>query len=233
MAKTATSAKTARGGLSSTRSVDRALDLLTALIEGPPGGSLSELARATELSPATAARLLATLAQRRFIRRDEHGGYRAGQRLKQIAAAVLCEEPLYELAGPHLAALAQETSETANLGIAIDADRALYLRQVAGPQRVQTAIWTGRTIPRVGTAMGAALDGKVGAEGHAATRRTIEPDVTAVAAPVVSRDGAIVGAISIIAPTYRTSEDDIALYGRALVRHATEMSLALGAPPAR
>ncbi len=223
---------TARDGAGSTRAVDRALDLLIALTDGSSGRSLSELARAADLSPATASRLLSTLAQRGFVQRSERGDYQPGRQLKQMAAIVLREEPLYELAGPHLTALAEETGETANLGIALDADRVLYLRQVASPQRVQTAAWTGRTIPREGTAIGAALDGAVGAEGYVAMQRTVEPDVTAVAAPIVDHAAAIVGAISILAPTYRTDEERIATYGRLLVHHAREMSLALGAPDA-
>lgn len=63
-------------------------------------------------------------------------------------------------------------------------------------------------------------------------QRTVEPDVTAVAAPIVDHAAAIVGAISILAPTYRTDEERIATYGRLLVHHAREMSLALGAPDA-
>ena len=42
-----------------TRTVERALTLLSAVAEG--GGTLTELARAAELSPSTASRLLSTL----------------------------------------------------------------------------------------------------------------------------------------------------------------------------
>src|ERR1700722_768834 len=90
----------------STRTVDRAFDLLTAVTgNARPGASLSELARATELSPATASRLLATLLKRGLVRRDEQGLYRPGLGLMQMAAVVLRGEPLYELAGAHLAEL--------------------------------------------------------------------------------------------------------------------------------
>src|SRR5579884_3645551 len=171
-------------GDGSTRTVDRAFDLLDAVTERPLGVSLSELARTASLSPATASRLLSTLVKRGLVRRDEQGQYRPGLRLMQMAALVLRGEPLYELAGPHLAALAQATGETANLGVAVDDERALYLRQVAGDHRVQTASWTGRTIPRRGTAMGAALAGELQPGGYSISRGSFEPDITAVAAPV-------------------------------------------------
>jgi DNA-binding IclR family transcriptional regulator len=214
----------------STRTVDRAFELLGAVTErGHAGGSLSELARATGLSPATASRLLATLVKRGLVRRDEQGWYRPGLGLMQMAAAVLRGEPLYELAGGHLVALARETGETANLGIAVDADRALYLRQVAGDQRVQTTAWTGRTIPRAGTAMGAALAGRALVDGYAVSRGSLEPDVTAVAAPVRDYHGAIVAVLSILAPSYRTDDGDVERYGALLVQHAGALSAALGA----
>ncbi len=97
------------------------------------GGSLSQLARAAELSPSTASRLLSTLAAQELVRRDEHGHYHAGARLRALAAASLRQDPLHELAGPHLSALAAETGETANLAVAADDGRVVYLRQVASP----------------------------------------------------------------------------------------------------
>jgi DNA-binding IclR family transcriptional regulator len=219
----------AGSGETSTRTVDRAFDLLGAVTERPLGVSLSELARAAALSPATASRLLATLVRRRLVRRDEQGLYRPGIGLLQLAAGVLRGEPLYELAGSHLSALAQATGETANLGVAVDDERALYLRQVAGDHPVQTGSWTGRTIPRDGTAMGAALAGAVGATGYAVSRGAIEPDITAIAAPVRDYDGAIIAALSIIAPSYRTGDDDVDRYGLLLVEHADALSLLPGA----
>lgn len=224
--------QTGNDGSGSTRTVDRALDLLTAITDGGCGTTLSELARCASLSPATASRLLATLDRRGFVARDEHGAYGPGRRLRQVAAAVLHEEPLYELAGAHLAELARAAQETANLGVAVDDERAVYLRQVAGPQRVQTAAWTGRMIPRDGTAMGAALAGAVSRDGYAFTRGRIEPDVTAVAAPIRDRHGDVVAALTILAPSYRTTDADVERFGALLVDHAAELSLALGAPPA-
>jgi len=217
-------------GPGSTRAVERALLLLVAATDGTEATTLTGLARATDLSPSTAMRLLATLERQNFIRREEDNRYRPGTRLMQIAATTLREEPIYELAGARLAELARQTGESANLGIPIEGERVLYLRQVASRQLVQTATWTGRTVPIAGTAIGAAISGRLNGEGYAATRRTIEPDVTAVAAPVQGHAGDIIGALSVTAPTYRTGDEDVAAYGRALVRHAAAISLSLGAP---
>jgi DNA-binding IclR family transcriptional regulator len=213
-----------------TRTVERALTLLSAVAEG--GGTLTELARAAELSPSTASRLLATLAGQELVRRDEHGRYRAGTRLRRLAAASLREDPVYELAGPHLEALAGETGETANLAVAADEERIVYLRQVASPRLVQTAGWAGRTIPWRGTALGAALHGTVNDRGYIARAGAVEPEVTSIAAPVYGADGQIAAALSVLAPTYRASPRRVQRCGRAVARHAAELSRSLGAPSA-
>lgn len=210
-----------------TRTVERALTLLAAVAED--GGTLSQLARAAGLSPSTASRLLATLAAQELVRRDEHGRYHPGTRLRRLAAVALRSDPVYELAGPHLAALARETGETANLAVAADGQRVVYLRQVASPKLVQTASWAGRTIPRRGTALGAALRGAAGSDGYVARTGSVEPDVTSIAAPVYGADGRVAAAISVLAPNYRVSASGIEAYGRAVARHARELSSSLGA----
>jgi DNA-binding IclR family transcriptional regulator len=211
-----------------TRTVERALTLLTAVAEG--GGTLTELARAAELSPSTASRLLATLSGEEMVRRDEHGRYRAGNRLRRLAAASLREDPLYELAGPHLEALAEETGETANLAVATGEEQIVYLRQVASRRLVQTAGWAGRTIPWHGTALGAALRGAVNERGYVARAGAVEPEVTSIAAPVFGADAEIAGALSVLAPNYRTPALRVEACGCAVARHAVELSRSLGAP---
>jgi len=206
--------------------VERALTLLTAVAQD--GGTLSELARAADLSPSTASRLLATLARQELVRRDEHGHYHAGARLRALAAASLRRDPLHELAGPRLTALASETGETANLAVAADPRRVVYLRQVASPKLVQTAGWVGRTVPCRGTALGAALRGDIGASGFVARTGAVEPDVISIAAPVYGAGGDIVAAISVLAPTYRMTPRRIEACGRAVARHAAALSRSLG-----
>ena len=223
-----TGTEDADSAVRSTRAVDRALVLLASVTEGTTGGTLSELARAAGLSPSTAGRLLATLAQHQLVRRDETSRYRPGPRIKQLAVATLREEPLYELAGAHLLALAEETSETASLGVAVDEDRVLYLRQVASQRLVQTAVWAGRTIPRTDTALGRALSGDTNHDGYVVSQRGNE--ITAVAAPVFDHDGRIIGAISINAPSYRTTDAQVEAFGRAVVHHAAQLSASCGAP---
>jgi IclR family transcriptional regulator, acetate operon repressor len=213
-------------GMVESRAVDRALGLLSAAVETP--ATLTELARAAELAPSTASRLLGALQRHGFVRRGADGRFGSGPELMRLAAATLRAEPAYELADPHLAALTSETGETANLGVA-GSDGVVYLRQSVSPRTVRAESWVGRTVPLRATAIGAALQGRLGAHGYAVAAAAVEPDVTAIAAPFRDHRGEIAGALSITAPTYRTSDSDAAAYGRALVRHANELSRELGA----
>ncbi|MBS1678901.1 MAG: IclR family transcriptional regulator [Actinobacteria bacterium] len=214
---------------SSTRSVDRTLKLLTDLADPDQGKSLSDLARASQLPPSTALRLLAALVDSGFASRDVDGGYHPGHRLIQIGAAALREDSVHEHSGPHLMEIAHDTGETANLGIQIEGERVLYLRQVASPRLIQGVGWVGRSIPMTGTAMGAALTGDVDASGYAWTEGSVEPDVVAVAAPVRGASGGIIAALSVLAPSYRTDRAKIEEIGACLVEHCRALSEGLGA----
>ncbi|MFT4110060.1 IclR family transcriptional regulator [Propionicimonas sp.] len=213
----------------STRTVDRALSLLDAVLAAEGGSTLTSLARSVALSPSTASRLLDTLIRHGLVGREDDGGYRTGVRLKQVAAAALRDDPLYELSQPHLEALAASTREVASLGIPLGPDEVLYLRQVMAPgQLVQAIGWVGRTIPRQDTALGMAMDGLVGPGGYAVSSRE-ENEVDAVAVPVHDHRGVVVGALSVSAPRYRTSLADLHRFGEALAGHGAQLSAGLGA----
>jgi DNA-binding IclR family transcriptional regulator len=65
--------------------------------------------------------------------------------------------------------------------------------------------------------------------GYAATRHTIEPDVSSVAAPIFDKNNTIVAAINVIGPTYRISDDLLAKAGLLVVEHTRQISDKLGA----
>jgi DNA-binding IclR family transcriptional regulator len=212
----------------STRTVQRALALIEAVASG--GGTLSELARTVGLSASTSSRLLATLARHGVVTRSADGRYQPGPALHRLAASMLREDPLTRLAVPHLRDLAQETGESANLAVPSDEHLAVYLSQAPSPQLVRPANWVGRTIPCSGTAVGAALAGRVGRGGYVVCAGAVEPDVTSIAAPLRGADGQIAAAINLLAPTYRTPRLRAGQLGRVLAAHAAELSQCLGAP---
>ncbi len=212
------------------RAVQRAFDLLALVATSPEGVTLSELARGSQLPVSTAARLVASLEHTGFVQRDAEARYRSGGRLMQLGLSALRGSSLYELSEPFLQSLSEASGETANLTIPVDAQHAIYLRQVISPKSIHHSTWVGRTLPLNRTAAGAALLDRVEPAGYVAMRDTLERDVTAVAAPVRNAGGRIVAALSITGPSFRISDEDLARFGTLVVDAARRASVQLGAP---
>jgi DNA-binding IclR family transcriptional regulator len=209
--------------------VERALNLLLCFQTHTDGVSLTELARQVDLAPSTTARLLKTLERYEFVRRAPDRLYHLGPQSMQLGLTALRHMSLYEVARPHLHILAEETGESAQLGVLVRGNKVLYVDQVSSHHVVRAATWVGRTIPVDDTAIGAAIQGKVSPTGYAATRHTIEPDVSSVAAPIFDKNNTIVAAINVIGPTYRISDDLLAKAGLLVVEHTRQISDKLGA----
>ncbi|RIJ77446.1 IclR family transcriptional regulator [Nakamurella silvestris] len=210
----------------STRTVDRALDLL-AQVCAAPSISLSECARRADLPTSTALRLLRTLERSQFVTRAADGNYTAGTRLIHLGVTALSRESVVPLAAPALHRLVGTSGETAYVSIPGPAGTALYAGMVEGTHPVRHAGWVGRTIPVDGTAVGAALSGRLRGEQYVAVRSAVEPEVTAIAAPIRGHAG-IVGALSLVGPTHRMDDSTIPLYGAAIALEAAGLTRALG-----
>ncbi|MBF4562533.1 helix-turn-helix domain-containing protein [Microbacterium sp. VKM Ac-2870] len=202
----------------STRTVDRALSLLGTVCDGGPI-TLADAARAADLSASTALRLLRTLEAQEFVRRVPDGRYAAGARIVQLGALALSNDSLVSLAEPALARVVAATGESCYLAIRGAGDTALYIAIVEGTHSVRHASWVGRSIPLHGSAAGAVLEGKAGEAGNAGyivVTQGVEDDVTAIAAPVAV-GGRVVASLSVVVPSYRTTDVKNAAIGRLLV----------------
>jgi urocanate hydratase len=211
----------------STRAVERALDLLSAVCTSGEI-TLSEAGRRTGVPASTALRLLRTLEQRHFVVRDEESSWRAGPRLLQLAVRSLGREPLARLARVSLARLASETGESAYLSSRGGDSHAVHVAAAEGTQPVRYAAWVGHTEPLHGSATGRALLGQVDAEGFTVGPASGADDVVAVAAPV-RRPGGIVAAVSVVGPAYRFGPEQVQIAGRQVVAEAARLEAALGA----
>lgn len=114
------------------QSVDRALDVLEAVAAGGELG-VSEVAARTGLVVSTAHRLLASLADRGYVRQSStHGRYRLGLKVLELAGGEQAQTAaLCAAARPHLEQIQSATRETTNLVILVG-DRVVYVDQVAG-----------------------------------------------------------------------------------------------------
>ena len=209
--------------------VERTLHLLLCFQTHSDGASLTELARQVDLAPSTTARLLKTLERYEFVRRGPDRLYRLGPQSMQLGLTALRDMSLYEVARAHLHALSEATGESAQLGVLIRGDRVLYVDQVASTHVVRATAWVGQTVPLNDTAIGAAILGRAGPIGFVATRATIEPDVSSVAAPIFDKSNSIIAAINVIGPTYRLSDDLLHKAGQLVVEHTRQISEKMGA----
>jgi DNA-binding IclR family transcriptional regulator len=234
-------------------SVARALALLDALAEGPAG--VNALARRIEVNPSSASRLLATLERGGLVEREPGGPYRLGLHIVALADRVLARLDVRELARPQLRALVEATGETATLSVP-GGDEAVTVDFVPGESSVVSMARLGR--PSIGhaTATGKVMLAFTGAEPRALTpltERTItdperlaaelaavreqgwaeaegerEPDLNALAAPVLARDGSVAALLGLQGPAARFTAARRAEVLPRLLEAAAAVSRALG-----
>jgi IclR family acetate operon transcriptional repressor len=219
----------ATGRVSSTRAVERALALLSEVCTREEV-TLTECARHTSLPASTALRLLRTLESAGFVSREDGGSFRAGPRMIQLGANAVGRNELVRLARPALDRIGTATRESAYLSIRGVGDTAVYIAQVEGTHAVRHSSWIGRAVPLEGLAVGLVLRGEIPEEGYVAGRDRIEPDVTAIVAPV-RYAGGIAGALSVLGPTYRIDPPTMHAYGRIVATEAAALSAQLGSLP--
>ena len=219
----------ATGRVSSTRAVERALALLSEVCTREDV-TLTEAARNTALPASTALRLLRTLEKAGFVSREDGGSFRAGPRMIQLGATAIGRNELARLAQPALDRIGTATRESAYLSIRGVDDTAVYIAQVEGTHAVRHRSWIGRAVPIEGLAVGRVLQGEIPEEGYVAGRDRIEPDVTAIVAPV-RYAGGIAGALSVLGPTYRIDKATMHAYGRIVATEAAALSAQLGSVP--
>jgi DNA-binding IclR family transcriptional regulator len=137
--------------VSGVQSVERALVLLHEIASEPC--SSSELARRTGLATSTAARLLGTLTDHGTVVRDSAGRYRIGPSIVAMAASADPTHGLVELATRPLLDLANDTGESASLGIPLG-NEMQYVAQMNTAHPVQIRDWVGTRAPVHGGAPG-------------------------------------------------------------------------------
>lgn len=140
-----------------TRAVERALDILYCFSSAEPSLTLTQIADRVGMHKSTVFRLLATLEQKRFVRRVEKlGEYRLGLALAELGFSVLKHNDIYRCAEPYLQHLAAESRENVDLAIRDGAD-VIYIQMIESQQRVKIAAVPGQRLPAYATASGKAF----------------------------------------------------------------------------
>jgi DNA-binding IclR family transcriptional regulator len=239
-------------------SVARAMAALDALAASEHGLRVGELARRVGVNASTASRLLATLERGGFVERMPGGPYRLGLKLVSLSDRVLAQLDVRELARPWLAWLVEQTGETATLslpgeGQAITVDFVPSLSSVVSMARVGRpsvlhATATGKVMLAFGEARApeplvaytertitdpAALEGELAAVRAAGIAQAIgerEPDLAALAAPVLGRGGALAAILGLQGPAGRLPPAKLTALRGPLTSAATALGRSLGGP---
>lgn len=127
------------------QSLTRSIALLRATERFPRGVTTAQLARVTDLPPATAGRLLATLQDAGFAERDDEG-WSIGGELVRIVQRAEPQRALARRAQPVLAELAAAAKGSAMLGVPLGRKRVVVVAQADGPRLLGITNWVGRAI---------------------------------------------------------------------------------------
>jgi IclR family transcriptional regulator, acetate operon repressor len=205
------------------------LQLLSAVGGSPTPVSLTEAAALVGLVPSTALRQLRSLeAADLLVRSNVDQLYRPGPRLIALAKTVFVGRSFASIAQPFIDQLAVTAGESAYLAVSESSRRACYVAASPGHHALRHTGWLGRSFATASTAVGAALRGRIDADGTVSREGALEPGITAISAPIRSGDG-IVGAVSVIGPTFRLVDRELCAARRAVADCARQLSNALGA----
>jgi len=244
-----------------TQAVDRAAQLLIKVARCREPVTFTELTAASGLAKSTTSRLLTALERNGLVRRDVAGRFTPGEVFVSYAWRGGAESDLVSVAQPVLAQLGEETGETVNLGVPREGGLVEQIAQVDSRYLIGGTNWVGMTVPLHCAALGkvllafgaaelprgrlesrtertitsrAALAAELAAvrdRGYAVTIEELEPGLVAVAAPVFSHSGSVVGALSVSGPASRLTGGQLPDAAASCMTAARSLSALLGHSP--
>ena len=210
---TVISAKPAEGGV---EAVDRALSLLGCFGQAAETLPLAELARRSGYHKSTILRLSVSLIRHGFLVRQTDGRFRLGPELWHLGALYRAGVQPAFIIRPELQRLTSETGETASFYVR-DADRRVCLYREEPERSVRHSLSEGAALPMSGGASALVLHAwgdrrdpsldETRRIGHAVSRGARDPDVAAIAVPVL-HTGRLLGALTLSGPIDRFERVD-------------------------
>ncbi|WP_329454664.1 IclR family transcriptional regulator domain-containing protein [Streptomyces sp. NBC_01497] len=134
------------------RSFERGLAVIRAFDADHPELTLSEVARACDLTRAAARRFLLTLADLGYVHTNGRT-FRLSPRVLELGYAYLSSFSLPDIAQPHLERLVAEIHESSSLCV-LDGDDVVYVARVPVSRIMTTTITVGTRFPAYATSVG-------------------------------------------------------------------------------
>lgn len=186
--------------------VDRALKILDCFSAEAQEISLAELSRRTDFYKSTILRLASSLEKFGYLVREESGRFRLGPATWRLGSSYRQSFDLAHIVRPELKTLCDETNETASFYIREGKSR-ICLYRVEPQRAIRHSIIEGESMPLDRGAIGKILTAYSGsdfehasdirAQGYAVSLGERDPEVAAIAAPLIARSGRLVGALSV------------------------------------
>lgn len=148
------SPKEEKSKVQGSQTLQRGLDLLDQVIDGPV--KLADLSERMGLTRSTTHRLANALVERGFLTFLPREGYQLGPKLLYLGFLAQGQVDVVQIARPHLEALAAASEDVVHLG-RLDGDQALYLDKIPGRRRVEISSRIGDRHPLTSTGLGKAL----------------------------------------------------------------------------
>ena len=216
----------------SIHAVENALDVLEALSEGEDEVRISQLSEKLAMNKTSVFRLLATFESRGYVERDtESGKYRLGLTAYETAQKFLSKMVLLRHARPVMDKLARQCNESVYLTLRHNHD-VLFLDKVDVPQQVKIASLSGKRFPLETTAAGQVLMAFNGGtaeasepldiadhalstaqiltiqkQGYSCGGEALGEGIVSIAAPLLGTGGVLHGALCLVGPAYRLSDN--------------------------
>lgn len=221
----------------SVQAVVKAIELLEALAQEDANLTLAVLAKKLELSRNKSFRLLATLEDKGLVERNEQtGSYVLGVQAFEMAQHILKSANLIRIAHPVMEELAHQLGEAIYLTVASH-DEVLFLDMVDSFQQIRAVDLTGKRFPFFTNAAGKVIksvgsidlfkrgDKRLGIEGSQELELELEEirrkgvavdfgglgdGICAVAVVIRDYAGKVVGALTLLAPSFRMRPERLA-----------------------
>ncbi len=221
-------------GLYSVQAVVKAIDLLEALAQDGASPTVTFLSKKLEISRNKVFRLLATLEDKGLVEQNmESGTYNLGLQAFEMAQHILKSDNLIRLAHPIMVELVRKLDEAVYITV-MNNDEVLFLDMVDSFQQIKAVDLVGRRFPFFTNAAGKVIKSvsSIDIFGRGAKKRGIvNPEQLEIeldeirrkgvavdfnglgdgicAVAVVIRDyaGKVVGALTLLAPSFRMLQD--------------------------
>lgn len=238
---------------STTRSIERSLDIFECFLDNKHGLSLMEIAEKSDLSPSTAHRILNSLLSRHFLERNnENKKFFLGSKIARLGNISLSsiDENFKEISKEFMFELRDKYNENASLYV-LEGDNKLCIERVQSSRTLRQIINVGERMSinrgSVGRVFLAYMNEeklkifiekfdnidlenvmKIKEKGYAFSNGEREEGLVGIASPIFNIKGKMIAVLSLSGPSIRFLNEDLSEKINDTIQTAKRISNALG-----